>query len=268
VPWVEVKKVSTRREKGIEWKAIPAERLDRAHRMLESSFEPAMIAVLLLESDPWRYRGIRGFLDDSGKARVIEEPDFARILMLQSAPNDLQPDVILLSHRLVIDYGISLIPHLKDLFGSFVLVCGDHESLNVTAQLLAVGASGYFASATPEDLLEAVVAVGGGRLWGPREAVALMARRIAERKPAARRPQILDGLNRDDLTILRCLKEGLTNKEIASRLRVAEVTVKTRLTRLYKRFGVTRRLQLLSAMIRQGVLDSLESESETPSDKP
>jgi len=228
-----------------------------------------MIAVLLLESDPWRYRGIRGFLNDSGKVRVIEEPDFARILTLQSAPNDSQPGVILLSHRLVVDYGISLIPHLKDLFGSDVLIYGDHESLNVTAQLLAVGASGYFASTTtPEDLLEAVVAVGRGKLWGPRDTVALMARRIAERKPGVRRPEIVDGLSRDDLTILRCLKEGLTNKEIASRLSVAEVTVKARLTRLYKRFGVTRRLQLLSAIIREGVLDSLESESETPADKP
>jgi DNA-binding NarL/FixJ family response regulator len=43
-------------------------------------------------------------------------------------------------------------------------------------------------------------------------------------------------------------------KEIAQRLGLAEVTIKSRLTRLYKRFGVSTRLQLLSSAIDKGLV--------------
>jgi DNA-binding NarL/FixJ family response regulator len=220
-----------------------------------------MVTALVLDHDPWRYRGIRSFLHDSGKVRVLAESDFARILTLESAPSDLRPDVILLSHRLIIDYGISLVPQLKDLFGSAVLVYGDLANLDNTAQLLAAGVSGYFVLSTPPGyLLDAVLLVSEGKLWGPREAVAVMAQRVAERKAAEARPKVVNVLSENEMTVLRCLNDGLTNKEIATRLGVAEVTVKARLTKLYKRFGVTTRLQLLSTAIRKGLLDSSESE--------
>lgn len=227
--------------------------------MLEPVLE-GMVTVLVLDHDPWRYRGIRSVLNDSGKVQVSEESDFVRILALESAPSDLRPDVILLSHRLIIDYGISLIPHLKDLFASVVLVYGDQTNLDITAQLLAAGASGYFILSTPPEYLpEAVLVVSKGNLWGQREAVVLMAQRLAEGKAAERRPRVVEALSEKEMTILRCLNDGLTNKEIAGRLGVAEITVRARLTKLYRRFGVTTRLQLLSTVIRKGVLDSFES---------
>jgi DNA-binding NarL/FixJ family response regulator len=224
-----------------------------------------MVTALVLDHDPWRYRGIGSVLHDSGKVRVLEGSDFARILTLESAPSDLRPDVILLSHGLIIDYGISLIPHLKDLFGSVVLVYGDQANLDNMAQLLAAGASGYFVLSTPPGYVsDAVLVVNKGKLWGPREAVALMAQRVTERKAAQSWPEVVNALTENEMTILRYLNDGLTNKEIASRLGVAEVTVKARLTKLYKRFGVTTRLQLLSTVIRKRLLDSSESEPESP----
>jgi LuxR family maltose regulon positive regulatory protein len=61
-------------------------------------------------------------------------------------------------------------------------------------------------------------------------------------------------LPEDDLTLLQYLHEGLSNKEIASRLQVAEVTVKAKFGKLYKRFGVNMRLQLLAAAMKQGLV--------------
>lgn len=58
----------------------------------------------------------------------------------------------------------------------------------------------------------------------------------------------------DDLMLLRYLHDGLANKEIAVRLHIAEVTVKARLGRLYKKFSVNTRLQLLAAAIRAGLV--------------
>lgn len=216
------------------------------------------IAVLLLEPDPWRFRGISAVLEDSGDISVIGDRDFSWVLTTDQRPKDLHPDVCLVAHRLVIEYGIGVIPHIKDLFTeATVLVHGDQDSLEASAEILAVGGSGYFRlDAPPGYLPRAVSVVAQGKMWGPRESVALMAQRVIERADRAPKSVNIDEFSADDLLVLRYLHEGLSNKEIANRLQVAEVTVKARLGRLYRRFGVNTRLQLLSAAIREGLVVS------------
>jgi len=219
--------------------------------------EPApAIAVLLLEPDPWRFRGMTVVLEDSGEIKVIGERDFSRILTSDHPPADIKPDVCLVAHRLVVEYGLAVVPHLKDLFpGAPVLVCGDQESNHTSAEILAVGASGYFHLASPPGFLpKAVTVIVHGKMWGTREAVALMAQRVIERAERGEKKVESSDFSAGDLLILRYLHEGLSNKEIASHLRVAEVTVKARLGRLYRKFGVNTRLQLLSAAIREGLV--------------
>ncbi|HEU4522324.1 MAG TPA: LuxR C-terminal-related transcriptional regulator, partial [Thermoanaerobaculia bacterium] len=54
--------------------------------------------------------------------------------------------------------------------------------------------------------------------------------------------------------LLSLLNEGLSNKEIGQRLGLAEATIKSRFNRLYKKFQVATRLQLLTAAIREGLI--------------
>jgi len=216
----------------------------------------ARIAVLLLEPDPWRFRGISVILEDSGDIKVIGDDDFSRILTTDQPPDGMDPQVCVIAHRLVVEYGLSVIPHIKDLFpGVPVLVHGDQESVHASAELLAVGASGYFdLNAPPGYLPKAVVVVARGKMWGPREAVVLMAQRVIERGERSGKKAQSSDFSAEDLMLLAYLHEGLSNKEIANRLHVAEVTIKARLGRLYRRFGVNTRLQLLSAAIREGLV--------------
>lgn len=218
--------------------------------MVEASPQP----VILLEPDQWRFRGMTAALENSGQFRVAGEQDYANVLTTESAPDDLEPRACIVSQRLLTDFGISVIPHLKDLFpGTAVLIHGEHESLESTASIFAAGGSGFYSLSSPPQLLaRAVSTIVEGKLWGPREAVALMATRVKEQTSCERRDPIGD----EERALLKYLNEGLTNKEIASRLNVAEVTVKSRLGKLYKRFGVNTRLQLLSAALKQGVIKS------------
>ena len=82
----------------------------------------------------------------------------------------------------------------------------------------------------------------------------MMAQRVVERAEQAPKSVNVNEFSPDDLLLLGYLHDGLSNKEIASRIHVAEVTVKARLGRLYRRFGVNTRLQLLSAAIREGLV--------------
>ena len=210
-----------------------------------------VVDVLLLEPDAWRFRGMSVVLEDAGDIRVVGERDYARVLVADAAPSDLVPDVAVLAHRLIVDYGLPLVARVKELFhGVPVLVHGDEESVEMSAAIFAAGASGYFnMSAPPGGLPRAVTIVARGKMWGPREAIALMAHRVLERGEPAR-----TDVQSADLLLLRHLHEGLSNKEIAARLNIAEVTVKVRLGRLYRKFGVNTRLQLLTTAMREGMV--------------
>jgi DNA-binding NarL/FixJ family response regulator len=54
-------------------------------------------------------------------------------------------------------------------------------------------------------------------------------------------------LTASDTALLRMLGDGLSNKEMAAELGIAEITAKTRLARLYRRFGVHTRVQRFSS---------------------
>jgi DNA-binding NarL/FixJ family response regulator len=202
-------------------------------------------------------------LGESGHIAVIGERDFSNILTVEEPPEELYWEVAVVAHRLVTEYGLSVVAHLKTMMPeSFVLVHGDYDSLETAAQLMAAGASGFFDMSDPAGYLSnAVMLVSQSKLWGPREAVALMAQRVIERGQRQPVPQPAtngDGLSAEDKTILQLLNEGLSNKEIGSRLGIAEVTVKSRFGRLYRRFGVTTRLQLLTAAMRKGLLSATD----------
>lgn len=216
-----------------------------------------MINALVLEPDPWRFRGLCSVLKDSGKVEIIGEADYAKVLALTTPRRRVMPEVVLIAHRLILEYGVSQVPYLRDLFPDCaVLVHGEIENLNVTAQLLAVGARGYFVlSAPPGYLATAVKVVSSGQVWGPREAVTLFADLAAAGKvPALASQKRQEKLSREEMELLQLLNEGLKNREIAQRLQLAEATVKARLTRLYKQFGVRTRLQLHSRAISQGLI--------------
>jgi two-component system, NarL family, response regulator DevR len=210
-----------------------------------------VIRVLLLEPDGWRFRGMWSVLRDSGEIDVVGELDYARVLTFTRPPESLAAEVVVIAHRLLLEYGIALVPMLREVFAPCnVMVHGEADHLELTAQMYAAGARGYFPLASPPGLLvKGVVVVNEGKYWGPREAVALMAERVLAERAEEEAGPPSNGLDPDDRMLLALLNEGLSNKEIGQRMGLAEPTIKTRFNRLYKHFGVATRLQLLSSAI-------------------
>jgi two-component system, NarL family, response regulator DevR len=212
----------------------------------------AMIRVLVLEPDPWRHRGLSAILEDAGTFEVSAERDYGRILTLTTPPEDLRVDVVAIAHRLVLEYGVAIIALIRHLFDPCsVIVHGEVDSNEVAAQVYAAGGRGYFVLSQPPGLYpKAVTVVAAGKFWGSREAVALM----AEKATAARAAEEVEPPPPDEKQILGLLNEGLSNKEIGQRLGLAEATVKARFNRLYKKYGVATRLQLLAAAMKKGLI--------------
>lgn len=202
------------------------------------------LCALLVDVEMWRSIGINTFLTSRNIDVVVAGCD-RQFVTLPS----IRPDVVLLAHAFIDFYGDAVIDRMRFMYRPApILVHGNDESAETTAALIRRGVRGYFLLSAPcEQLLGAIEVVMSGGVWAPRRALALLADPVAQ--------QLVAG-DENEQVLLHLLRDGLSNKEIAARLGVAEVTVKSRLTRLYRRYGVKTRLQLLTSAMRQKTLSA------------
>lgn len=205
------------------------------------------IRACLIEEDEWRSRGIDAVLT-AGGIEVLRFETFDRFVLDGSAC-----DLVIVSEVFCRTREQEVMAGIAETAPSArILVFGDFDSPEDAVRLFAAGVHGCFdLSFSPPRLLEAVELVTEGKVWGNRESLAAaITWKSAPREPARHR------VARDEFRLLRLLEAGLTNKEIAQRLGFAESTVKARFNRLYRRFGVNSRVQLLTAAMRKGILRS------------
>jgi two-component system NarL family response regulator/two-component system response regulator DevR len=180
----------------------------------------------LLSSDP--------DLEIVGEAGTVAEAK-ARI------PASL-PDVAVLDVRLPDGNGIEL---CRDLISDHpdlrCLMLTSFTSDEAMLEAILAGASGFVVKDIKGmELARAIKEVGAGKsLLDNRAAAALM----ANLRGTATREDPLSGLTEQERTLLGLLAEGLTNREIAARMFLAEKTVKNYVSRLLAKLGMERRTQ-------------------------
>jgi DNA-binding NarL/FixJ family response regulator len=200
--------------------------------------------VLVLDSDHWRELGIARVLDRAPGLTPVLETDLGD----QTWSKSLASVILVSDDSARFDTRRSLHTIRRKFPDAKILVHGQLEDPSAIADLLLQGADGYFALSLGEDkLVKAIRVVARGSHWLPQSAVGSLVRQ-------ARVGESPNSLTASDQTLLRLLAQGLANKEMAASLGIAEITVKTRLARLYRRFGVNTRVQLLSYALRHGLV--------------
>jgi DNA-binding NarL/FixJ family response regulator len=141
-----------------------------------------------------------------------------------------------------------VISDLSVLAKTIVIADTDDESLAI--QALKAGASGFCPRSTPPALIrKAVQLVEAGEIWIGRRVMLRLIEEMASR-PGGTRPHraTADMLTRREHTIAGLVVRGAGNKEIAHALSISVKTVKTHLTNMFKKLGLSSRLQLALAM--------------------
>jgi two-component system nitrate/nitrite response regulator NarL len=121
------------------------------------------------------------------------------------------------------------------------------------SQALAHGAAGYIPKTTAgTTLVNALQIILAGEIYVP---PALMTAQAARGGGAtgAREARTVPLADRQ-MDVLKALAEGLTNKEIARRLGIAEITVKVHLQSIYRKLGVSNRTEALAAALNRGLV--------------
>src|ERR1700740_3732364 len=199
-----------------------------------------MVSVFLVDDHEVVRRGLADLpatdpeLKGVGEAGSVSEA-LARIPAVR-------PDVAVLDVRLPDGSGIELCRDLlSDLPDLLCLMLTSFTSDEAMLDAVLAGASGYVVKDIKGmELAQAIKDVGAGKsLLDNRAAAALM----AKLRGAAERTDPLLGLTDQERTLLGLLSEGLTNKQIAARMFLAEKTVKNYVSRLLAKLGMERRTQ-------------------------
>jgi len=163
------------------------------------------------------------------------------------------PDVVLMDVSLHGMGGIEATRRIVDEHpGTRVLVLTMHDDPETVRDAVAAGASGFLPKNVGRaDLAAAIraVAAGGGFLHPSVTRPFLKA--FGEMAESAQ-PQVR--LTEREYDVLEQLATGKSTKEIARVLFVGEETVKTHLSSVYQKLGVTDRVQAVAAALRRGLV--------------
>ncbi|MCV7199373.1 hypoxia response regulator transcription factor DosR/DevR [Mycobacterium angelicum] len=199
-----------------------------------------MVKVFLVDDHEVVRRGLVDLLSCDPELEVIGEADSVSAAMARIPA--LRPDVAVLDVRLPDGNGIEL---CRDLLSAVpdlrCLMLTSFTSDEAMLEAILAGASGYVVKDIKGmELARAIKDVGAGKsLLDNRAAAALM----AKLRGGTEEQDPLAGLTEQERTLLGLLSEGLTNRQIAARMFLAEKTVKNYVSRLLAKLGMERRTQ-------------------------
>ncbi|MGS7456360.1 hypoxia response regulator transcription factor DosR/DevR [Mycobacterium tuberculosis] len=199
-----------------------------------------MVKVFLVDDHEVVRRGLVDLLGADPELDVVGEAGSVAEAMARVPA--ARPDVAVLDVRLPDGNGIELCRDLLSRMPDLrCLILTSYTSDEAMLDAILAGASGYVVKDIKGmELARAVKDVGAGRsLLDNRAAAALM----AKLRGGAEKPDPLSGLTDQERTLLGLLSEGLTNKQIADRMFLAEKTVKNYVSRLLAKLGMERRTQ-------------------------
>ena len=188
------------------------------------------IRVLLLDDHEMVRRGIVDVLDACDDIEVVCEA--ATVAEARARLDAARPDVAVLDVRLPDGSGIELCRDMRassDIGVVMLTSFDDDEAL--FAAIMAGAAAFVLKDVRGHDLVDIVrrVHLGQSRL-DP----AVTGRVLARIRDGQRGDPRLEGLSQQERTVLHLISEGLTNRQIAERMNLAEKTVKNYVSSLLR----------------------------------
>ncbi|GAA1370001.1 response regulator [Catellatospora chokoriensis] len=199
-----------------------------------------MIRVFLLDDHEVVRRGLRDLLQADGDIEVVGESGSAAEATRRIPA--LRPDVAVLDGRLPDGSGIDVCRDVRSVDPEIKgLILTSYEDDEALFAAIMAGASGYVLKQIKgTDLVDAVRRVAAGQsLLDP-----AVTQRVLERiRNPKHEPDQLKSLTDQERKILGYVADGLTNRQIAAQMFLAEKTVKNYVSSLLAKLGLERRTQ-------------------------
>jgi len=228
------------------------------------------ISVMIVDDHPMFRDGLQKWLeleDDIVLAAQCDNGDAALQLAAQR-----KPDVVILDINLPQVNGLQVARQMKaeNSDTAVIMLTAYHDSGQVISAMKA-GASAYcIKDITPDQLLQTIRDVANGYyvVNDQRMDIRELQSWMNAETSANAAPYVVDGsevfvpLSPREMEILKCVTNGMSNKEISRRLRISQQTVKNHMTSILKKLNVQDRTQAAVMALSRGWVRVEKSDSE------
>lgn len=195
------------------------------------------------------------------KAMLVTEPDFAIVGEAASAEQAFAsiqrepPDIILLDIRLPGMSGIEFCRAVTERYPAIsVIFLTTFTDETLISQCIQAGARGFIVKDIERfDLKRSIRAVARGEAAIDTKAAVAVLAQLRKSPPASDEP-LREPLSSQQIVILRLVAQGLSSREIATRLYLSENTVKGYVQEILHRLGVKNRTEAVMVAVKQGWL--------------
>jgi len=216
------------------------------------------IRVVLADDQALIRAGFRVLVDSAADLEVVGEAanGAQAVELLRST----RADVVVMDIRMPDVDGLEATRRIsadENLAGVRVLILTTFELDEYVVEALRAGASGFLGKGVePAELLQAIRTVAAGEaLLSPRATWALIGRYLAHPSDGpVGAPEALTALTDREREVVALVAQGLTNDDIAQRLFLSPLTVKTHINRAMTKIGARDRAQLVVVAFQSGLV--------------
>lgn len=203
----------------------------------------AAARVLVVDDHALLRTGVANIINHEPDLRVIAEASDGAQAVAAFAEH--RPDVTLMDLRMPVMEGVEAVRQIRAIDPhARVVVLTTYDADEDIARALEAGAKAYILKDIAAAALVACIHdVLAGKTYLAPSAAAKLAERVTQVQLTPR-----------ELSSLRLMADGKSNKEIASALSISERTVKTHLGHLFEKLGVTSRTEAVRVATRRGLV--------------
>lgn len=201
------------------------------------------VRVLIADDDPIVRDVVRAHLSSESNVEVVGDAADGRQAV--SMASELNPDLLILDLLMPNLPGLETLRELTASEVRTILLCSTLTKRQVL-EALQLGARGILLKQQVSELLPAINAVMDGQYWVNGKKVTNVLQIVSGLAAEVSAPPARStyGLTERELEVVGLVTQGLTNKEIATTLRISEETVKRHLTNIFDKVGMSSRLEL------------------------
>lgn len=201
------------------------------------------IQVLSVDDHPLLREGVGAIINSQPDMFLVGSASNGKEAI--EAFRTLKPDVALLDLQLPDLNGIEVLIAIRNEFPSArIIILTTFERDAEVQRALKAGAQGYLLKSTPpKQMLDTIRQVHTGRKSVSREVADSLANHLGD-----------ESLSDREKEVLRHVAEGSRNRDIATKLFIAEETVKVHLKHIMGKLGATDRTQSVTIAARRGII--------------